>query len=96
MPSIYWSESAKMDYWQNIDYLEKEWSIIDVHHFIDKVDHLIHLLSQANLHFKPTNYKNTFQVPVIKQITLFYRVEDNRIELLRFWNNYQDFKKFSL
>jgi hypothetical protein len=96
MLTIYWSETAKMDYWQNIEYLEKEWSLTDVHHFMDKVDDLIDLLSKENLNFKPTEYKNTYQVPVLKQITLYYRLENKCIELLRFWNNYQDFKKFSL
>lgn len=63
---------------------------------MDQVDELVDLLTKENLTFKPTDYKNTFQVPVVKQITLFYRFENNNIELLRFWNNYQDLKKFTL
>lgn len=96
MISVYWSELAKNDYWNNIKYLEEEWSLSEVYNFMDKVDELILLLTKENIYFKPTSYKNTFQVPVVKQITLYYRVENNTIELLRFWNNYQDFKNFSL
>jgi hypothetical protein len=30
---------------------------------------------------------------ITKQITLFYRIIDmNHVELLRFWNNYQDLR----
>lgn len=96
MITIYWSETAKNDYWNNIEYLERKWTITEVYNFINKVDELINLLSKENISFKPTAYKNTFQVVVIKQITLYYRLENNSIELLRFWNNYQDLKKFSI
>lgn len=96
MTTIHWSEPAKIDYWKNIEYLEKEWTLKEVHSFMDKVDELIDLLTKSNVTFKPTLYKNTFQVPVLKQITLYYTLENNKIELLRFWNNYQDLGKFSL
>ena len=90
MISIFWSETAKLDYWNNIDYLEKEWTLTEVYNFIDEVDSLLVKLSKKNVTFKPTNYKNTFEVPVMKQINLFYTIQDNNITLLRFWNNYQD------
>ena len=58
---------------------------------MDKTDNLIELLVKQNLIFKPTNYKGVFQVPVTKQITLYYKVlENNNIEFLRFWNTYQN------
>jgi hypothetical protein len=96
MMIISWSETAKIDYWNNIEYLEREWTLTEVYNFMDKVDELLDLLTNENLTFKPTDYKNTFQVPIVKQISLYYRIENNTIELLRFWNNYQDLGKFHL
>ena len=96
MITISWSEPAKIDYWNNIEYLEREWTLTEVYNFMDKVDELIALLTKENLTFKPTDYKNTYQVPVVKQINLYYRFENDTIELLRFWNNYQDLGKFTL
>jgi hypothetical protein len=96
MISIHWSEPAKLDYWNNIEYLELEWTLKEVYNFMDKTDELIDLLEKGNLTFMPAEYKNTFQVPVVKQITLFYSVVNHKIELLRFWNNYQDLTKLSL
>lgn len=90
MSSIVWSETSKLDYWENIDYLQKEWTLAEVYNFIDEVDRLLDMLSKDNLTFKPTLYKNTFEVPVVKQINLFYDVQENTIVLLRFWNNYRD------
>jgi hypothetical protein len=96
MMTIHWSEPAKFDYWNNIEYLEREWTLKEVYDFMDKTDELIDLLEKGNITFKPTEYKNTYQVPVVKQITLFYNVINDKIELLRFWNNYQDLAEFSL
>lgn len=96
MTNIYWSEMAQIDYWNTIDYLEKEWTLNEVYQFMDAVTAVIALLFKANVTFKPTAFKNTFQVPVVKQITLYYRFENNNIELLRFWNNHQNPKAFGL
>jgi hypothetical protein len=97
MLQIIWTELAKIEYWENIEYLEKEWTLNDVYNFMDKTDDLIVLLAKKNLTFKPTNYEGVFQVPVTKQITLFYRILENKeVELLRFWNNYQEPKKIKI
>lgn len=94
--NIIWSPQAKKDYWQNIDYLEAEWKFQDVVNFIDKVDYTITLLDKNNVDFIPTNYKNVNKVVITKQITLYYKINFDTIELLRFWNTYQDFENFKL
>ena len=96
MIPVVWSELAKADYWNNIKYLESDWTSKEVSNFLNKVDEVIELLRKGNVVFKPTIYKSTYQVVIYKQITLYYRISDNCIELLRFWNNYQDNKKFDL
>lgn len=97
MAQIIWTERSKLDYWDNIEYLEREWTLNDVYNFMDKVDDLVGLLAKGNLIFKPTKYKNTFQVPVTKQITLFYKMlENSNVELLSFWNTYQNPEKLRI
>ena len=93
---IVWSIQAKKDYWQNIDYLEAEWTFQDVENFIDKVDYTITILEKNNIKFISTNYKTVNKVVITKQITLFYKINSNTIELLRFWNTYQDLENFKL
>ena len=94
--NIVWSPQAKKDYWHNIDYLEAEWTFQDVVNFIEKVDHTIALLDKNNIEFTSTNYKNVNKVVITKQITLYYKINSNPIELLRFWNTYQDLENFKL
>lgn len=93
---IIWSPQAKKDYWQNIDYLEAEWTFQDVVNFIDKVEKTFDLLTKNNIEFISTNYKKVNKVVITKHITLYYRLNSNTVELLRFWNTYQDLENFKL
>jgi hypothetical protein len=93
---VIWSPKAKIDYWQNIDYLEAEWTFQDVLNFIDTVDYAINIMNNNTKAFVSTNYRNVNKVLITKQITLYYKINSDTIELLRFWNTYQDLKKFKL
>ena len=95
MAQIIWTERSKLDYWDNIEYLEREWTEKEIIRFNKKKNEVLSSLLQENVVFKSTNYKNIFEVIVIKQITLFYEVKEENIILLRFWNNYQDPKKLN-
>lgn len=75
---VIWSPQAKKDYWQNIDYLEAEWSFQVVVNFIEKVDETIHLLAKNNVEFISTNYKNVNKVDITKHITLYYKINSNQ------------------
>lgn len=90
MLNIIWSDNAVEDVIENIGYLEKRWTKKEVDSFSEEIDAVLEKLSIGNLTFKPTHYKNTYEVPIIKQITLYYQIQDNDIILVRFWNNYRD------
>jgi len=65
--------------------------------FIDRVDEYLNIISKKPKTFTNTNYKNTHAVPIVPQITLFYRIVDKKsIELVRFWNNVKDPNSFHL
>jgi hypothetical protein len=55
--------------------------------FSDEIDAVLDKLAIGNLIFKYSEYKNTYEVPIVKQITLYYQIQDNNILLVRFWNN---------
>ncbi|WP_319229334.1 type II toxin-antitoxin system RelE/ParE family toxin [Draconibacterium orientale] len=97
MRKIRWTNKARLDYFENVDYLLKHWSEKEAQNFIDEVYHIEFLLKQGNIDFQPTNYLGVRRLVIRKQITLFYRtVNDNTVEFLRFWNNYQDLKTLDL
>lgn len=88
---IIWNEWAMSDYHSNIEYLLEYWSDNEAMEFITSVENIVSNLSNGNVGFKLSKYENIKQCVVCRQITLFYRdINLNSIELLRFWNTYQD------
>jgi plasmid stabilization system protein ParE len=96
MLNIIWSNLAIDDVSENIYYLEREWTEKEIERFTNKTDEILEKLAKGNIKFKPTEYENIFQVPIVKQITLFYERKGDSIILLRFWNTYQNPEKLAL
>jgi plasmid stabilization system protein ParE len=96
MKNIVWSDDAINDVLENIEYLETNWSENEVELFLDKMEYVFDHLKNGNITFKNSEFMNIFQVPIVKQITLFYKIENNTILLVRFWNNYKNPKKLKL
>ncbi len=94
--NVIWAPQAKNDFWNNIDYLEAEWSEKVALGFIEKVNTTIELLKNDNVLFIKTNFKSVYKIVITKHISLYYRIENTNLELLRFWNTFQDTKKFKL
>ena len=94
MRKVIWSTKAKADYTDNIDYLLEHWSKNEAKNFIMSVERIIRDLKSGFAEFTPTNKKDVKRSVVCKQISLFYRIKSkNKVELIRFWNNYQDKRK---
>ena len=93
---IDWTLKSRNDYWQNIEYLEKNWSEKIVMNFIEEVNYSLQLLEKDNIIFSKSDYPDVYKMLIIKQITLYYYFENETIYLLRFWNNYQDLSNFKL
>jgi hypothetical protein len=97
MRKVHWNKLARSDYYQNIDYLLREWSEKDAQEFIDEVDEIEFILKTGKVDFQDTNKRDVKRYVICKQISLFYKVIDKyNIELLRFWNNYQDTERLKL
>jgi len=94
--NVTWAPQAKKDFWNNIDYLEGEWSEKAAQNFIDKVNTTIELLKNDNVLFIKTNFKSVYKIVITKHISLYYRIENTNLDLLRFWNTFQDTEKFKL
>lgn len=96
MRTVHWNKIAKLDYYNNIDYLLRDWSEKEAQEFIDAVDETEFILIQGNIEFHNTDMPEIKRCVICKQITLFYRIIDKQnIELLRFWNNYQHTNKLN-
>ncbi|MBL4861496.1 MAG: type II toxin-antitoxin system RelE/ParE family toxin [Crocinitomicaceae bacterium] len=97
MSQAIWSDKAKEDYWNNIDYLLEDFTALEATNFIEKVDAIITIIEKSPKTFQKSEYKKIHFVPVFPQITLFYLVNGKKpVTLVRFWNNKKDPAKFSI
>lgn len=94
--SIIWSELAIKTYGSNIEYLETAFTEAEVKAFITAVQKKLTVLSMYPRVGRLTNKRESLRWTVIhKRVALIYRHKPlkHEIQLVRFWNNYQDPKK---
>ena len=91
---IVWTAKATDSYVNNLTYLETAWAPKEVDKFISEVERKLTILSLQPYIGRPRNIlnHNTRITTVNKRISLIYRirVHSRRIELVLFWNTYQD------
>lgn len=93
---VIWSEEAVTDYHQNIDYLLREWSEQVAMEFIEDVQAVVDLIKNHPALYPLTGYKGVRKAVIRKQITLFFKADNDEVHLIRFWNNYQDIGRLKL
>ena len=96
MKRIIWSEDAISDYENNIDYLLINYGVNEAQEFIDEVNEVLCAISEMPELFPMSDYRDIRKCVVRKQISIFYKVGINRIEIVRFWDNRQEPKRFLL
>jgi plasmid stabilization system protein ParE len=97
MRTLRWNKKAKSDYHRIIDYILFNWGEASAQNFIDLVDKFESILETGNVDFETTIRKDIRRCVLSKQVTLFYKTyNDGTVELLRFWNNYQDISSINL
>ena len=97
MYRIVWTLEASDDYISNIYYLENNFPESVVFSFIEQVDNVIRIIRTDPFVFRNSDFRDVHQVPVVPQITLFYRVtKSEEVVIVRFWNNYQNKNRLKL
>lgn len=87
---IFWSKKADKKFDSIIEYLIEEFGEITASKFVKKVHNFLFLLSKfpeiGTLQYKELGIRGFV---IVKQITLFYQVRDDKIILLNFYDNRQ-------
>ena len=91
--SVIWSPSAKVTYYQILEYLEDKWTNKELQAFIARSEEVINYICINPLLYPYSKESDTHKCVVVKQISLFYRVKSNYIEIILFWDNRQDLTK---
>ncbi|RXF72589.1 type II toxin-antitoxin system RelE/ParE family toxin [Arcticibacter tournemirensis] len=88
--SITWSPTARITYYQVLEYLDERWTIKEIEAFISRTEEVINYICDNPLLYPYSKESDIHKCVVVKQVRLFYRVRTDNIELLVFWDNRQD------
>jgi hypothetical protein len=81
---------AKITYTKTLEYLYEEWTEKELKAFIHRTEQVLKYIGANPLLYPFSKKNSSHKCVVVKQVSLFYRVKGNYIELLIFWDNRQD------
>ncbi|MFT7420280.1 MAG: hypothetical protein ACI9QN_001205 [Arcticibacterium sp.] len=87
---------AEITYAMVIEYLEENWTIKEINNFLDRTDEVVNFIAQNPKQYLYSKKKDVYRAVVTKQISLYYRVNLNAIELLIFWDTRQNPNKLKI
>ncbi len=93
---VIWTKNAERDYYQQIDELLERWDDAIAEEFVNQAFAVIDYIIQHPNMYARTNLPGVRKAVINRHISLFYRVEAEKLFLLRFWPNRQDPKKIGL
>jgi len=94
--SITWSPTARITYFNILEYVENKWTHREVEAFANQTERVLELIKQNPSLYQYSKKSDTHKFVLTKQVSLFYRVKKREIELILFWNNRQDPDKLNL
>jgi plasmid stabilization system protein ParE len=94
--TIVWSPASEKDFAGILEYLDSRWGIDVTNRFIDKLDGILEHIKrnpgQYPLIFKKLKIRKCV---ITKHNTLYYRYNQNQIEILRIYDTRQDPRKLN-
>ncbi len=84
-----WTAEAKNTFYDNIQYLKKQWSVNEVNTFVKKSFKIIDIIKTNPEIGQYDERWGCRKFLVTSQVYLFYKVGKKNLILITFWNNYQ-------
>lgn len=94
--NIEWTQNAINELKNTIEYLEINFSEKEIKKLVDKIESVTELISKNPNLFPKSEYNNTFKAVILKFNTLYYRINNNNVEILSFFSNRQNPSKRQL
>ena len=91
LKKVIWSPAAENDIETILDYLQLNWNERIINRFINKVDDNVSLILEEPKIFPIINQELQIRKSVIsKHNTLYYRVKEETLEIIRLFDSRQD------
>ena len=89
MRKVFWSQMAIDDFDENINFLKVRWNDKIIFDLLEKTERTIELIKHNPSIGAWDSSIGCNKILVTKHIYLFYEMIDNKIYLIRFWNNFK-------
>ena len=81
---IIWTENAVKELENTIQYLETNWTKKEISNLFLKLEEILALIStQPSIYLLVSRSKNIHNVPILKYNTLYYKIENKKVFILR-------------
>lgn len=90
---IKWTANALKELKQTFDYLESEFTKKELNNLATEIEHTIKLISHNPQLFQKSDFKNVYRAIILKFNTMYYRINNDEIEILSFFSNRQNPKE---
>jgi plasmid stabilization system protein ParE len=87
---IVWTTEANQTYLQVLEYLQEKWTEKEVNNFITRTETVLFHISQNPLQYSYSKRYDVHKCVVRKQVSLYYNIKQDTVELISFWDNRQD------
>ena len=88
---IFWTDHALSELKNTIEYLEVNWTGKELRNFFRELDHVLELISKNPELFPESVHKKDIRKTVVAKFnSLYYRVNEDSVEILSFFSNRQD------
>ena len=87
---IFWTDNAVDELEKTIEYLQLNFSEKELKRLAQKIETTTELISQNPKLFPKSEKKEVFRVTILKFNTMYYRINDDTIEIVSFFSNRQN------
>lgn len=84
---ILWTDHALSELEETIEYLETNFSEKELKRLAQKIESMTELIAQNPKLFSKSDTKEVYRVSILKLNTMYYRVQNDTIEILSFFSN---------
>lgn len=94
---ILWTDNALQELEATLNYLQEKWTLKELKNLAVALEKTLQLIAQNPYIFQASVEKKEIRRAVVLNLnTLYYRISENRIEILSFFSNRQSPKKRKL
>ncbi len=93
---VIWSQRSETTFYKVVEYLQENWTEKEVDSFVAATENVINYISEFPFMFRKTNKKNIHEALVTPHNLLIYKIYEEHIVLIAFYDTRQSHRKKKL